>query len=127
MPRGLRALALGLAGMLFLSGCVTETARVRSGLGEHTLACVNELLDTDADMPEIVVMKRSDFSQRFGAQYDGYYVGSEQRIYLSSRRDGTLLAHELAHHVRVASGGAINEHEAEFAAMRCADGRGWRG
>lgn len=127
MLRGLRACAVSLGLVLSLGACANSTASVSPSFGQHTLACVNAALDTDADMPEIVVMKRSDFAQRFGAQYDGYYVGREQRIYLSSRGGGSLLAHELAHHARHTAGGYINEAEAEAAAMRCADGKGWRG
>lgn len=122
------AAALLLACSL-LAGCATAPRQqsVSASYGKATLACVNALLKTSVTMPEIVVLKRSDFAARFGAELDGYYVGREQRVYLSSRRDGTLLAHELAHHARVASGGVIDEPEAENAAMQCRDGRGWRG
>ncbi len=122
------AVTLVLASTL-LAGCVTSSAHqtTKSTYGQATMACVNALLNTSASLPDIVVMKRSDFAARFGAEFDGYYVGREQRVYLSSRRDGTLLAHELAHHARVVSGGIIDEPEAEQAAMQCQDGRGWRG
>ncbi len=123
-----RAITLVFASSL-LAGCATTSApqKAAPSYGKATLACVNALLQTSVTMPEIVVLKRSDFAARFGAEFDGYYVGREQRVYLSSRRDGTLLAHELAHHARVASGGVIDEPEAENAAMQCRDGRGWRG
>jgi hypothetical protein len=121
--------AILLWAALQLSGCASGSQPQTAGpdYGKATLACVNALLNTSVAMPEIVVLKRSDFAARFGAEFDGYYVGREQRVYLSSRRDGTLLAHELAHHARVVSGGVIDEPEAENAAMQCRDGRGWRG
>jgi len=125
MHSGLLASALcgGLAAAL-LAGCVSTSAGKRTGFGQQTMDCVNAVMRTNVAMPEVVVLKRSQFAALFGAQYDGYYVGREQRVYLSSRGGGTLLAHELAHHVQIMSGSYINEDEAEYVATRCAGRQG---
>ena len=127
MRQGSRATALCLAILAtLLAGCVTASGGKRAGVGQQTMNCVNAVMQTDVAMPDVVLLKRSQFAQLFGAQYDGYYVGREQRVYLSSRAGGSLLAHELAHHVQVMSGRSIDEAEAERVAMRCADGRSRR-
>jgi hypothetical protein len=114
-------------GVLLLASCVTAGGGGERSRGQQTMNCVNRVMNTQVGLPDIVILKRSQFADLFGAQYDGYYVGREQRVYLSSRGDATMLAHELAHHVQVSSGRHINEAEAEQVAMRCAGGRGWRG
>lgn len=111
--------------ILMLAGCVTSTGSGPRGFGQQTMACVNKVMNTNVGLPDIVILKRSQFASLFGAQYDGYYVGRERRVYLSSRSDGSMLAHELAHHVQISTGRYINEAEAEQVAMRCANGRGW--
>ena len=113
--------------VFILSGCVSSSGSSQRSLGQITMDCVNKVMDSNVALPDIVILKRSQFASLFGAQYDGYYVGREQRVYLSSSGDGSLLAHELAHHVQISSGRYINEAEAEHVAMRCANTRGWRG
>jgi hypothetical protein len=116
---------------LLLGGCLGKPIQP----GQTTMNCVNTVLQTDAPLPNIVLLKNSDFAEQFGAQYNGAYTGRQlaaqdgktvytaenasSTVYLSSRRDATILPHELAHHARSYSGGAIDEAEAERAARLC--------
>lgn len=128
MRPGSSASAVCLTIFVFiLSGCVSSSGSSQRSLGQITMDCVNKVMNSNVGLPDIVILKRSQFASLFGAQYDGYYVGREQRVYLSSSGDGSLLAHELAHHVQISSGRYINEAEAEHVAMRCANTRRWRG
>jgi hypothetical protein len=120
------------ASALLLGGCLGKPMQP----GQMTMNCVNTVLQTDAPLPDIVVMKNSDFSEQFGAQYNGTFTGRQLAaqdgktvhtaenasgtVYLSSRRDPSVLPHELAHHARAHAGGAIDEAEAERAARLCA-------
>lgn len=112
-------LSAALLAIALLSGCLAQQAR-----HTHTMACVNAVLKTAAPLPEIVTLTRGDFARRFPG-YDGYYVGREARVYLTATASGRLLAHELAHHARVQTGGWISEPEAERVARQCRGGGGW--
>jgi len=122
-----------LAGASLLGGCLGSPTTP----GQQTMNCVNTVLNTDAPLPTIVQMKQSDFAAKFGGEHNGYFAGNTQlaardgaktvytadnttgTIYLSSRRDATILPHELAHHARVYAGGGIDEAEAERAGRLC--------
>lgn len=123
-----------LASMTLLAGCLGQPTQP----GLATMNCINTVMGTDAPLPNIVLLKSSDFSERFGSQHNGYFVraggqlaaaedgtvvhqadAAEGTVYLSSQRGPSILAHELAHHARVHAGGGIDEAEAEWAARRC--------
>lgn len=120
-----------VASALLLGGCLGQPTKP----GMVTMNCVNTVLSTDAPLPTIVVLKNSDFGEQFGAQHNGAYTGRQVAaqdgttvhvaenpggtVYLSSRRDPSILPHELAHHARAYSGGTIDEAEAERAARLC--------
>lgn len=114
-------LALLLAAGL-LGGCLGTPMRP----GAIAMRCINAVLEADLPPPQVVVLSEREFARRFGAGYDGYYRGGERTVYLSSGRDGTILAHELAHHVQVASGGRIHEGHAESVARQCDHDRSLR-
>lgn len=120
------------ASTLMLAGCLGKPMQP----GQITMNCVNTVLNTDAPMPNIVVMKGSEFAATYGGQHNGKFAAIPQvaatdgatvytaedttgTIYLSSQRDATILPHELAHHARNYAGGAIDEAEAERAARLC--------
>lgn len=120
-----------VASALLLGGCLGQPMKP----GMVTMNCVNTVLNTDAPLPTIVVMKNSDFGEQFGAQYNGKFTPQQVAaqdgstvytaenvggtVYLSSRRDSSILPHELAHHARAYAGGTIDEAEAERAARLC--------
>jgi len=125
-----------LAGTALLGGCLGQPMRP----GQMTMNCVNTVLNTDAPLPTVVVMKNEDFAARFGGEHNGYFSGATQlaatdsgdgaktlyaapdttgAVYLSSQRDASILPHELAHHARVYSGGGIDEAEAERVGRLC--------
>jgi hypothetical protein len=123
-----------LASMTLLAGCLGQPTKP----GLATMNCINTVMGTDAPLPTIVLLKNSDFAERFGAQHNGYFVRSGSQlaaaedgtvvhqadasrgtVYLSSQRGPSILAHELAHHARAHAGGGIDEAEAEWAARRC--------
>lgn len=126
----LGSLALATS-ILLLGGCVGQPKQPAL----ITMNCVNTVLGTNAPLPTIVMLKQSDFAERFGGQYNGTFAArqlaaqdgtvvyaaddSSGAIYLSSRRDASILPHELAHHARSHAGGAIDEAEAERAARLC--------
>lgn len=86
--------------------------------GEIAMACVDVVLGESDPTPEVVVLNERAFAWRFGASHDGYYRRGTGTVYVSSRRDGTILAYELAHHAQLATGGRIDEAHAEQAARR---------
>lgn len=126
------------AAAVLLSGCLGQTTRP----GMITMACVNSVMGTEATLPNIVVLKHSDFAERFGGAYGGHFVAADLNpdatgispndmdivhrasapagtVYLSSLRGPTILPHELAHHARVQAGGTIDEAEARRVARVC--------
>lgn len=113
------AALLALAG---LGGCLGTPLQP----GEIAMRCINAVMETELPPPEVVVLSEREFARRFGARYDGYYRGGERRVYLSSGRDGSVLAHELAHHLQVAAGGRIDEAQAGEVARRCDHDRSLR-
>jgi hypothetical protein len=122
-----------LASTTLLAGCFGQATKP----GQITMNCINTVMGTEAPLPNIVLLKNSDFSERFGAEHSGYYARAGQlaaaeggttvhqaaegagTVYLTSKRGQSMLAHELAHHAQVAAGGGIDEGEAEWAARRC--------
>jgi hypothetical protein len=133
MVRNFSGLCIVFATTALLTGCLGQPTKP----GLATMNCINTVMGTSAPLPNIVLLKSSDFNERFGAEHNGYYVRSGGQIaaadgtaiyqdaeasgtvYLSSERGASMLAHELAHHARVHAGGGIDEVEAELAARRC--------
>jgi hypothetical protein len=134
MARSIPALCIVFATTTLLAGCLGQPTKP----GFATMDCVNTVMGTSAPLPNIVLLKSSDFTERFGAEHNGYYVrGASQTaaaddgttvhqaadatgtVYLSSERGPSMLAHELAHHARAHAGGGIDEAEAELVARRC--------
>jgi len=81
--------------------------------------CVNQVMGSDAQAPVVVILTDREFHQRFGSQYDGWYDGGNDTVYLSSHRDNTLLPHELAHHVQHQEGRYLNEAQSREVARLC--------
>jgi hypothetical protein len=122
-----------LASVTLLAGCLGQPTKP----GQITMNCINTVMGTEATLPNIVLLKNSDFAERFGAEHSGYYAGAGSQlaaadgttvhqaaegagtVYLTSKPGQSMLAHELAHHARVGEGGGIDESEAQWAARRC--------
>ncbi len=102
--------------LLLLAACQGDTA---SRAGGTDMKCVNQVMDSNELAPTVVVLTNHDFHQRFGSAYDGWYDGGNDTVYLSSHRDGSLLPHELAHHVQHQKGGFLNEAQARQVARLC--------
>lgn len=134
MPRKpLASLAL-LAATVALGGCLGEPMRP----GLIAMRCVNTVMGTEVALPSVTLLREAEFDERFGAEHDGYYLGQTDPalaplesdapaptpgagggVFLSSHRDASVLPHELAHHVQVASGRPLDEAEARAVARRC--------
>jgi hypothetical protein len=121
MPAIFRALCCSSALLLLLTACQggASDGTVAAGTVAWEMKCVNRVMGTNAKAPVVVVLTNRSFHQRFGSQYDGWYDGTDDMVYLSSHHDGSLLPHELAHHVQHRNGRYLNEAQAREVARLC--------